>query len=491
MQLPMTRRTMLRTAAALPAVLAAAPASADPPLAAPSLAPEPAPRAGTDRPLFGAVTWTLSNGLSVVLAESRRVPVAAHYLFYAAGAGEDPVGRSGLAHFLEHMMFKGSRNVAPGAFSRIVAREGGQDNAFTSRDVTAYHQHVEASRLELVMRMEADRFAHPLFPADQVEPERAVVLEERRSRTDSNPRARFVEAFDAALWGRQHWRGRPIIGWEEEIRAITREDMLEFHARRYAPANAVLVVAGDVREAELRRLAEELYGAVPARPAAGRDRAPPPAAPVEPRLIRHDPAVREGLLLRSFVAPSHGWAPPGGSTDQAWALELLAHLLGSGPGSRLYRALVESGLATTAGCSYDGEVPGAGSLVISATLRPGVAPERLEAALDDALARLLDEGPTEDERARSVRQITAGAALALDSIGGVPRLIGGALAVGVPLQTVEFWPRHLRAVTLAEVTEAARAVLGGAPRATGWLLPATVPSPPPPSGTAPQPEKPA
>ncbi len=460
---PVTRRTALRAAGALPLALAVPVASP----AAPALLSPSAEPPVTDRPLFGATTWTLPNGLRVVLAESRRVPVVAHYLFYGAGGGEDPHLRSGLAHFLEHMMFKGSANVAPGAFSLAVAREGGQDNAFTSRDVTAYHQTVEASRLPLVMRMEADRFAAPLMPADTVEPERAVVLEERRQRTDSNPRARFIEAFDAALWGAQHWRGRPIIGWEDEIRAITRQDMLDFFSRRYAPGSAVLVVAGDVREAEFRRLAEDLYGAVPARPFTARDRAPPPPAAGERRLVRRDPSVREALVVRSFVAPSLTF----GDVDHAWALEVVSHALGSGPGSRLFRALVETGLATSAGASYDGEVAGAGAFTVSATLRPGVEPERLEQALDAALDALLQAGPTEAERARSIRQITAGALLTLDSIGGVPRMLGGALAIGLPLETVEFWPRRLQAVTLAQMTEAARAVLGAAPHTTGWLLP--------------------
>jgi zinc protease len=470
-----TRRTALCSAAALPVALATPTAT---PLAAPAVQPAPeAPVLPPDRPLFGAVTWTLPNGLRVVLAESRRVPVVAHYLFYAAGGGEDPAGRSGTAHFLEHMMFKGSRNVAPGAFSLAVAREGGQDNAFTSRDVTAYHQTVEASRLPLVMRLESDRFAAPLLPAETVEPERAVVLEERRLRTDSNPRGRFWEAFEAALWGRQHWHGRPIIGWEDEIRAITRDDMLGFYEHRYAPANAVLVVAGDVREAECRRLVEQFYAPVPARPARLRDRAAPPAGTATPRLVQHDPAVREAVFMRSIIAPSLTWQPAGTGPTQAWALEVLAHLLGSGPGSRLHRSLVEAGLATTAGTSYDGEAAGAASLTLSATLRPGVTPERLEAAVDATIAALLQDGPTEAERARSVRQIATGAVLALDGIGAAPRMLGGALAIGLPLDLVEFWPRHLREVTLAQVTEAARAVLGGAPSATGWLLPGPADAP--------------
>jgi zinc protease len=456
----MTRRTALRAAAALPAALAPLPGLAAPPVA-------PPPDRLTDRPLFGAVSWTMPNGLRVVLAETRRVPVVSHYLFYAAGGGEDPPGRSGTAHFLEHMMFKGSRNVAPGEFSLVVAREGGQDNAFTSRDVTAYHQTVEASRLPLVMRMEADRFAHPLLPPDTVEAERAVILEERNQRTSSNPRARFWEAFEAAMWGPQHWHGRPIIGWEDEIRAITLDDLRGFYDRRYAPSNAILVVTGDAREDRVRALAEEFYGAEPPRRAALRDRAPPPAAPVEARLIRHDPAVREASFMRSAMAPSLTF----GEARHAWPLEVLAHLLGSGPGSRLHAALVETGLATNASASYNGETVGAGSLSLSATTRPGVTPERLEAAVDEVIARLLQDGPTEAECARSIRQLTQGALMSLDGIGAAPRMLGSALAIGLPIDTVEFWPRYLRSVTQPQVAEAARAVLADPTGTTGWLLP--------------------
>jgi zinc protease len=459
-----TRRTALRSAAALPVVITAPPAMAQAGIATPAIvAPPDKP---VDRPLFGATSWTLPNGLRVVLAESRRVPVVSHYLFYAAGAGEDPAGKSGTAHFLEHMMFKGSRTLAPGAMSLVVAREGGQDNAFTSRDVTAYHQTVEASRLPLVMRMEADRFAFPLLPEATVDPERAVVLEERGQRTGSNPRARFWEGFEAAMWGPQHWRGRPIIGWEEEIRAITLGDLRGFFDARYAPSNAVLVVTGDAREAQVKALAEELYGVVPARAATLRDRAAP--GPVgQARFIQHDPAVREASFMRAAQAPSLTW----GETQHAWPLELLAHLFGSGPGSRLHRALVETGLATSASASYDSETVGVGTFSISATCRAGVAPEQLEAAVDAAVAALLQDGPTELECARSIRQLTAGAVLSLDGIGAAPRMLGGVLAIGLPLETVEFWPRYLRAVTRQQVTEAARAVLGMPVGTTGWLLP--------------------
>lgn len=467
---PVTRRTALATAAAAVATAAlAAPPSAAPAAGAETGPPVPPP----ERPLFGAQVWRLpQNGLTVAFVESRRAPVVAQYLFYAVGSGEDPAGRSGVAHFLEHMMFKGSRNVPNGAFSQIVAREGGNDNAFTSRDVTAYYQHVEASRLPLVMEMEADRVAGALLGAEEFEAERQVVLEERRTRIDSNPRARFREAFDAALWGPQHWRGRPIIGWEEEIRAITLDDLRGFYTRWYAPANAILVVAGDVREAELRRLVERHYGAVPAREAPQRVRGPAPATAREPRLIRRDPGVREAAYARAWMAPTL----TAGETGHAYALEVLAHLLGGGQGSRLHKALVETGLAVGAAAGYDGDTLGVGAFSLYATPRREVAPERLESAADDVVKRLLDEGPSEAEVARSIRQLTAGALFALDSLGAAPNMIGGALAIGLPIEAVEFWPARLRAVTPAQVAEAARAVLAAAPNTVGWLLPADAPA---------------
>ena len=451
----MTRRTTLAAAAALAAAPATLRAQATPP-AAPA-----------ERPLFGAKQWQLPNGLRVVLAENRRAPVVAQYLFYAAGGGEDPAGRSGVAHFLEHMMFKGSPNVASGEFSRRVAREGGNDNAFTSRDVTAYFQQVEASRLPLVMRMEADRFAAALIPADQAESERNGVLEERRQRTDSSARARFQEAFRAALWGPQTWPGRPIIGWEHEIRAITRDDLVAFYDRFYAPHNATLVVSGAVDEATLRALAEEHYGRVPARPGAARDRARAPATPHEPRLVRREPTAREALVIQAWMAPSL----TAGEARHALPLEVLAHLLGSGQGSRLHAALVETGLAASAGASYDGEAAGETEFMVHAVPRRGVEPDRLEAALQATIATLLQDGPTEAEVARSRRQLSSGALLALDGFGAAPRMLGSVLAIGLPAEVVEFWPARLRAVTQAQVTEAARAVLAAPRAATGWLLP--------------------
>lgn len=452
----MTRRHSLGALAALAAATPAARVLA-----------QGAPPPPQDRPLFGAKEWRLPNGLRVVFSENRRAPVVAQYVYYSAGGAEDPAGRSGVAHFLEHMMFKGSPNVPSGELSRRVAREGGNDNAFTSRDVTAYYQQVEASRLPMIMAMEADRFADALIPAAEFESERSVVLEERRQRTDSSPRARFQEAFRAALWGPQSWAGRPIIGWEDEIRAITREDLAGFYGRFYAPHNATLLISGAVGEAEVRDLVERHYGPVPARPGAGRDRLVAPSAPHEARLVRREAAVRDAVMMRAWMAPSL----TAGETRHALPLEVVAHLLGSGQGSRLHVALVETGLAVSAGASYDSEAAGETEFTVWAMPRRGVTPERLEAEAVAVVERLVQEGPTEAEVARSTRQLSAGALLALDSFGAAPRMLGGTLAIGLPAEVVEFWPARLRAVTQAQAAEAARAVLPRPLHTTGWLLP--------------------
>ncbi len=470
----LTRRTAIQAAAAV-AAAGGLPAKALAQAASAAQDSRPASPPLEDRPLFGATLRTLPNGLRVAHVEQRRAPVVAHYAFVAAGAGEDPPGLSGIAHFLEHMMFKGSPRVASGEFSRRVAREGGVDNAFTSRDVTAYFQHVEASRLPLVAMMEADRFAGAAIPAAEVEAERQVVLEERAQRTGSSPRALFFESFDAAMWGPQHWRGRPIIGWEEEIRAISRDDMAAFYRARYAPANTVLVVAGAVPADEFWRVAEAEWGAVPAGPAVPRDRAPPPAAIAEPRHSRNDPRLRgEATFVRSWQAPS----ATAGAREHAEPLEVLRHVLGGGQGSRLHRALVESGLAVGASASYDGDTASWTDFDVSATPRRDVPPARVEETTAAVVRRLLDEGgPTEAEVRRSIRQMTAGALLALDGLGAAPRMIGQALSVGLPIEAVEHWPRRLRAVTRDQVAAAAEAVLGRMPSASGWLLPEGVAAP--------------
>ncbi|TQF79758.1 insulinase family protein [Elioraea sp. Yellowstone] len=436
-----------------------------PAAAALAAAPRLAAAAPAAQPVFGAETFTLANGLTGVVIPMRRAPVVAHMVWYRVGAADEPPGLSGMAHFLEHLMFKGTPNVGPGEFSRRVAREGGRDNAFTGHDYTGYFQQVAADRLELVMRLEADRMANLLLDPKDIEPERLVILEERRQVIENVPLRRFRERLAPLLYV-NHPYGRPVIGWEHEIRAIPREALVAFHERYYGPGNAILVVQGDVTTDQVRRLAEVTYGRLPRTGRVERRRPQEPPAVGERRLALADPRVREPQMARLFLAPTARQAP-----DEADALEVLAHVLGSGPTSRLWRALVDSGLAASASAAYGGESVDPTEFALHASPRPGVEPARVEAALGEALARLLDEGAGEEEVSRAIRQMTAGAVFARDSLMGGARTVGAALAVDLPLAHVEHWPARIAAVTPARVTEAARAVLRPEAAVTGWLTP--------------------
>jgi zinc protease len=426
-------------------------------------APVLARPAGT--PVFGAETFTLANGLTAAVIPMRRAPVVAHMVWYRVGAADEPSGLSGMAHFLEHMMFKGTTTLGPGEFSRRVAREGGRDNAFTGHDFTGYFQHLAADRLELVMRMEADRMANLVIEPQETESERLVILEERRQVIDTVPTRRFRERLATLLY-LNHPYGRPVIGWEHEIRAIPRAALLAFHDRFYGPGNAILVVQGDVSTEQVRRLAEATYGRVPASPRVERLRPQEPPPEGERRLALPDPRVREPQMARLYLAPTARAEP-----DQADALQVLAHILGSGPTSRLWRALVDRGLAASASASYGGDAVDPTEFGLYANPRPGVEPARVEAAIGEVIATLLDTGVTEEEVARATRQMTAGAAFARDSLMGGARTIGATLAVDLPLEHVEQWPARIAAVTPERVVAAARAVLLRDAAVTGWLMP--------------------
>lgn len=428
------------------------------------LASAPLPLRAADRPVFGAETFTLPNGLRAAVIPMRRAPVVAHMVWYRVGAAEEPPGLSGMAHFLEHMMFKGTATLGPGEFSRRVAREGGRDNAFTGHDYTGYFQQVAADRLELVMSLEADRMANLTIDPAETESERLVILEERRQVIENVPARRFHERLAALLFV-NHPYGRPVIGWEHEIRAIPREALAAFYDRFYGPGNAILVVQGDVTTEEVHRLAEATYGRLPASPPVARRRPQEPPAEGERRLVLPDARVREPQMARLWLAPHAAAAP-----DEADALAVLAHILGSGPTSRLWRGLVDPGLCASVSASYGGETVDPTEFGLYANPRPGVAAARVEEAVGATVKRLLDDGVEEEEVARAIRQMTAGAAFARDSLMAGARSIGATLAVDLPLERVEHWPARIAAVTAERVVAAARAVLTDA-MVTGWLVP--------------------
>lgn len=465
---PLSRRAAMKVAASTVAAAAAGREVLAQGVPAAAAAPAAAPAADA---VFGARLEKLANGLTLVVLESRRAPVAAQMLWYRVGSADEPHGISGMAHFLEHLMFRGTPTVPSGHFSRRVARVGGSDNAFTSFDYTAYHQQVARESLSMIMAMEADRMAAILLDPATIETERGVILEERRQVIENVPRARFREQLNATLFA-NHPYGRPVIGFEHEIRTIPRDALMAFHDRHYAPDNAILLLSGAVTATEARALAEEHYGRIPAKGVAPRARPQEPKAVAERRFSLRDPRTAEPAVTRAWVAPGFVAGGPFGAeaTRHALALEVAAHILGGGQGSRLYRALVDSGLAVSAAGWFSGEAVDATDFAVAAACRPGTTPEVLEAALDAAIAAFLQEGASEAETARATRQMTEGAVFARDSLMGGARVVGAALAVGIPLAEVEAWPARIRGVTAAQVTEAARLVLA-TPAVTGWLLP--------------------
>lgn len=417
--------------------------------------------------VFSPETFTLENGLQVVVVENHRAPVVHQMVWYKVGAADEPIGKSGIAHFLEHLMFKGTKEVPAGEFSQLVARVGGNENAFTTQDYTAYFQTVAVEQLELVMRLEADRMANLALDDSNVLPERDVILEERRQRVDNEPGSRLSEAARAMLFLNHPYR-IPTIGWENEIRGLGTADALAFYERWYAPNNAILVIVGDVTVDQVRPLAEKYYGVLPRRELPERVRLaePPPVAPRE--ITLKSPQVDQPSWTRTYQAPSYR----SGANEHAYALEVLAEILGGGPTSRLYRRLVvDQGIATAIGVWYSPDAIDLGTFGISASPQAGAEVPALAAAIDAELERLLADGVTEAELAAAKTLMQADAIKVRDSLSAPARAIGVALAIGLSIEDVEEWPERIGAVTLEQVNAAARYVLNPAASVTSILLP--------------------
>lgn len=418
--------------------------------------------------VFDPTTFTLDNGLEVVVVENHRAPIVTHMVWYKVGAADEPPGKSGIAHFLEHLMFKGTETVPPGEFSDVIAKNGGSENAFTSWDYTGYFQSIAADRLPLVMRYESDRMANLRLTDKVVLPERDVILEERNARIENNPSARLGEAARAARF-RNHPYGIPIIGWRHEMEGLTTEDALAFYERWYAPNNAILVVAGDVEPEEVRRLAEEHYGSIPPSPDIGkRVRPHEPPAIGQQRVTLADPLVEQPVLWIDFLAPSYHR----GESGHADALAVLEQVLSGGASARLYSSLVvEKGLATSAAAGYDPSQLDLATFRFYIQPRDGIEVAEAEAALLDEIERLRLEGVTPEEVERAKRQLLAGAVYARDKLSTGARVLGEALASGGSVEEVETWPRRIEAVTADDVKAAIDAVLLPETTVTAILLP--------------------
>ena len=418
--------------------------------------------------LFNPQAFTLENGMEVVVISDHRAPLVTHMVWYKAGAADEPPGKSGIAHFLEHLMFKGTSEVPAGEFSTIVARHGGRENAFTAHDYTGYFQTVAVDQLKLVMRLEADRMVNLTLTEEQVVTEREVILEERRARTDNVPEALLGEQMSAALF-LAHPYGVPVIGWEHEMRTLGCEDALSFYRTHYTPQNAILVVAGDITAEAVRTLAETTYGAIPARPVEARFRPQEPPQRAARRIEYRDERVARPSWRRRYIAPSRNR----GDSEHALPLMLLSDILGGGTTSRLYRALVVEGqVAAHAGSYYSGGALDLDSFSLYAVPPAAGDVAAMEAAVDEIIAALLDEGVSAEELERAKTVAAAAAVYARDDVQGAARIFGRGLATGLTPQEIESWPERISAVTVEQVNAAARFVLDPARSVTGVLLPA-------------------
>jgi len=416
-----------------------------------------------------AFQFALQNGMQVLVIPDHRAPVVTQMLWFRVGAVDDPPGLSGLAHFFEHMMFRGTPSVPGDQFSQTVARNGGEDNAFTTHDYTAFYEQIAKDRLRTIMGLEADRMANLNLSDPNVRTERDVVMEERRMRIDNDPQALTHEQMEAALH-LSHPYGRPVIGWPDEIRHIGRVEASDFYTHHYAPNNAILVVAGDVTREDVRAAAEAEFGKLPARELVPRaDFAQPPRL-AETRMVIARPDVKVPVFERIYRVVSYTEAKPG----EAEALETLAQLLGGDATGILYRKLVvDTKLASDVDVSYDGYARDAGEFTISAVPRPGVRLETLEAVTDSVLKAYARVLPKAADLERAKTQLVADATYQRDSQYQLATAYGQALAIGLTVDDVEEWPDRIRAVTGQALRDAAANDLDRREAVTAYLKPAS------------------
>ncbi|MCZ8182811.1 MAG: pitrilysin family protein [Beijerinckiaceae bacterium] len=410
----------------------------------------------------------LDNGLEVVVIPDRRAPVVTHMVYFRNGAADDPAGKSGIAHFLEHLMFKGTERNPKGTFSETVASLGGQENAFTSYDYTAYFQRVAKEHLGAMMALESDRMTGLVLEGPEVLSERDVVIEERKMRTDSDPSAQLQESLLATLYV-HHPYGTPVIGWGHEIEDLQREDALAYYRRFYRPDNAILIVAGDVESGEVRRLAEETYGRVPRPegPAPARRRVKEPEIRATRQVRLSDAKVEQPITQRAYLVPAHATA----EGNEAFALELLAQILGGSQTSRLYRALVLDGsTAVNAGSWYWNDALDIGQFGVYAVPAEDVSLDAVDGAIDAVIATLREAEVSATELARAKTRLIADMIYAQDNQAHLARIYGATLTTGGTVRDVTEWPERIRAVTAAEILDVAKRYLQPGRFVVGHLL---------------------
>ena len=427
----------------------------------------PAPPSVTDIGVFRPQTFTLNNGLALVVIPNHRAPIISHMVWYQVGAADEPTGKSGLAHLLEHLMFKGTPAIPDGVFSRTIAANGGEDNAFTSWDYTVFYQNIAKDRLELVMQMEADRMNNLTLSEEQVETEKQVVLAERQQTTENRPERRLTEAMRATEFV-SHPYGRPIIGWENDIAALKQEDVLAFYRTWYTPSNAIVVISGDVTPEDVRKIAENTYGQLPSRTVPLRKRLNEPDIEAERRIILRDESVSQPLFIRTYRAPS--WSK--GEEKQIVPLQVLAEILGGGTTSRLYRRLVvDLRLATAVAFDFDPLARDYASASVTIVPAPNRDVTLAESALDAVIRDLLSNGLSEAELDRAKARLIDGAVFSRDSVTSPARIFGATLSTGGDVSDIEEWPKRVISVSAQDIMDAAQSLFRQKGFVSGALLP--------------------
>ena len=411
--------------------------------------------------------FNLTNGMEVVVIEDHRAPIVTHMVWYKVGGADEPVGKSGLAHFVEHLMFKGTSNYPAGEFDHVINANGGTQNAFTSYDYTAYFQKIAKEHLPTMMKYESDRMVNVVLTEEVIAPEREVVLEERASRIENNPGAQLGEIVHSALF-RNHPYSIPLIGWEDEIKKLSVEDVLAFYKRYYSPNNAILVVAGDVTVEEVRKLAESTYGHIEAGetlPERMRTIVQPPMA--EHIITFSNERVNKPSVRKSWVVPSDLTA----ADNESLALTLLENILGEGTSSRLYNKLiVEEKRATSVSASYWESRRDHTNFSVAATPRDGISLEEILTDIQNEINLIVEEGIDEDELDRIKRNFVADDIYSQDNHTQLARWIGGELTTGFTLDEILNWTDEVLKITTHDIQAVARKYLYNQPAVIGHLV---------------------
>ncbi len=437
-----------------------------------ALATSPPPVPVITQNAAGAQQFTLSNGMTLIVQPDKRAPTAVHMVWVRVGSMDEVDGRSGLAHVLEHMMFKGTPTVPPGDFSRKVAALGGQENAFTNRDYTGYYQQIPAGKLEDVMRLESDRFANNQWPDSEFKKEIEVIKEERRMRTDDNPRSSLMEQLNAATWQASPYH-RPVVGWMGDLDSMQPDDARDFHKAWYVPENAAVVIAGDVDVEKVRQLAEKYYGSIPKQALPERKPRPEPLQKGMRRVDFKAPA-EQAYVLMSFKVPDlrNIVAPQAGDKD-AMALLMLSSVLSGYDGARLDRRLTQ-GPARVADAAFSGAsvvARGPSTFMLGGVPSQGKTAKEVEDALRAEVARVAKDGVSEAELARVRTQWQASTVYERDSVFGQANDLGSNWVLGLPLDSNDRLLALLKTVTPAQVKDVAARYFGDDQMTVATLLP--------------------